>query len=166
MTEYAAGQIAAAKYKGYDVRIACVAPCNAWLIIACESSRGVLGAWPDIDELDDIRPLVVLDLEGIGSPQNVVRTLRWTNMVPVEVMSAIADQIEAQTRPPKPAEPTGLGAVVKDSRDRVFVRIERDGGQAKWILINAPEDEDPRYVWSAIDAVKVLSEGVDTTKHI
>jgi len=72
----------------------------------------------------------------------------------------IADQIEAQTKPPKPAEPTGLGAVVEDSQGREWLRRVRDKGRAPW----AHYDESERGVYTRdyddINAVRVLSEGV------
>ena len=57
-------------------------------------------------------------------------------------------------------EPTCIGAVVEAADGRRWVRVEPDGGRAKWLLSEAPPDFDPRYVWSAVPAVRVLSEGV------
>lgn len=65
----------------------------------------------------------------------------------------IADQIREQTKPPKPPEPTGLGAVVEDVNGEQWTRI----------LAQAPRQW--RYLhyqraYSDIDVAKVLSEGV------
>jgi hypothetical protein len=110
----------------------------------------------------DVRPLVVLDLNGTygcwadqGDPSVIVKSLRETHSAPAQ---AIADQIEAQTKPPKPAEPTGLGAVVEDDLGRRWVRIDDDPELNKpW----RPADMAAiRSHWQNVKAVRVLSEGV------
>lgn len=60
----------------------------------------------------------------------------------------------ADPKPPKPEEPTGLGAVVEDAEDSKWVRIESRTG---WWWRN-PAGQNRR--WPEIDAVRVLSEGV------
>lgn len=60
----------------------------------------------------------------------------------------------ANPTPPKPDEPTGLGAVVEDA----------DGN--RWVLYTTPDSTAPwcdgmtSYEWDEVDAVRVLSEGV------
>lgn len=154
-TEYKVRQVAVATVKGEkDVRV------------MRTLGEGWHSAWPvaytyvhDDSDVTDIRPLVVLDLDGIGSPRQVVNTLRWTDSVPVATMGAIADQIEAQTRPPKPAEPTGLGAVVVDSKHGLLVRTVAGSS----VLDTSRPWRAPYgsyYSWADIDVEKVLSEGV------
>jgi len=69
-------------------------------------------------------------------------------------LASLIEQIEAQTKPPKPAEPTGLGAVVEDSEG------------FRWVRNDAPIEPSWRcdhrgwQTWAKVDAVRVLSEGV------
>ena len=70
----------------------------------------------------------------------------------------IADQIEAQTKPPKPAEPTGLGAVVEDAEGVRWVRKGSTTHGEDWTRqIGDAWTGNP---WNRIDVVRVLSEGV------
>jgi hypothetical protein len=58
----------------------------------------------------------------------------------------------ADLKPPKPEEPTGLGAVVQDAGGRKWTNTHR-------IRAWYHSDLGP-YVYADIDAVRVLSEGV------
>lgn len=60
-------------------------------------------------------------------------------------------------RPPRPEEPTGLGAVVEAIHNNHFVRVAT--GDQPWQRVS---DMDGEYLceWSDIDVVRVLSEGV------
>lgn len=77
------------------------------------------------------------------------------------VFGGLINQIETQTKPPKPAEPTGLGAVVEDAHEKLWIR----GRNAKnyWrredghVAINA---SGPWWDWEDIDAVTILNHGV------
>jgi hypothetical protein len=69
-------------------------------------------------------------------------------------LALIATALESATKPPKPAEPTGLGAVVEDAAGQQWVRITNPN-QTPWMRGGS----FPRQ-WRHIDAVKVLSEGV------
>jgi hypothetical protein len=63
----------------------------------------------------------------------------------------------ADPKPPKPEEPTGLGAVVEDEVGVLWVR-DADRSE-RWF--SGPASAIPRRVtWDEIDAVRVLSEGV------
>ena len=86
----------------------------------------------------------------------VIENLRETRFV---VLSDLADQIEAQLPKPKPEEPKGLGAVVKDRDGNRWVRVDPNPGDN---LLGAWESEfsPTNKTYSAIDAVEVLSEGV------
>ena len=71
----------------------------------------------------------------------------------------IADQIEAQLPKPKPEEPKGLGAVVKDRNGVRWVRVDPntdDDVDGAWESEFAPVN----LRWSRIDVVEILSEGV------
>ena len=134
--------------------------------------RGIAGAFfTDIandKDATDVRPLVVLDLEeSIGKAhlalwlRNNISKIEQGCVSPSSIgkdMAWLADQIEAQTKPPKPAEPTGLGAVVEDDDGRRWVRIDDDPELNKpW----RPADMAAiRSHWQNVKAVRVLSEGV------
>lgn len=108
--------------------------------------------------------LVVLDLYAANDripesevAQCAIRTLRASDYISDR---GLADQIEAQTKPPKPAEPTGLGAVVEDADGLRWVRVADDGLAFAWRPVgNRTSYEDNRY-WKRVAAVSVLSEGV------
>ena len=111
------------------------------------SSVAIKGAWWFAEsDVTDVRPLIVLDLdaEWADNAATLIKHLRIDNY------PNLADQIEAQTKPPKPAEPTGLGAVVETDGGVRFVRLP-DG---IWT------SEDESQPWDNVNAVKVLSKGV------
>jgi len=102
---------------------------------------------------------VTLDLDEIDkSTEQILRHLRMSRCsesggYPCAAVERIATQIEAQTKPPKPAEPTGLGAVVEASDGQTWVR-RHPGGYA-WV------NGYQRWAkYADINAVRVLSEGV------
>lgn len=103
-------------------------------------------------QVTDVSPLVVLDLSGGRDLRYTVADLRdAAKRTRNTRLAEIADQIEGQTRPPKPAEPTGLGAVVEDADGERWVR--RHSGS----FLNPgnfPRD------YADINAVRVLSPGV------
>jgi hypothetical protein len=107
----------------------------------------------------ELRPLVVIDPEQVAGRHGasyIARLLREAdenNDIPT--FSALADAFDP--KPPKPDEPTGLGAVVEAVYDNRFVRIDR--GSKAWRRVG---DIDPSATcsWGDIEAVRVLSEGV------
>ena len=119
----------------------------------------------------DLRRLVVIDPEDREQVERL-HTL-WCEAIVSKGTSAARqiDSMQAALRefanpkppkPPKPEEPTGLGAVVEDASGQQWVRCRPDGGAARWrraAPLDHP-DADPWSVWSALDAVRVLSEGV------
>lgn len=118
---------------------------------------------------DQLRPLVVLDLPHPDLAAKVMRQvagfIREHHGCAVEdstYADMIADQIEQQTRPPKPAEPTGLGAVVEDSHGKRWTRYDCQGDPQPWWCDGAGPDipVERRFSYDDIDAVRVLSEGV------
>ena len=154
---YPVGTVAVATVRGVeDVRVVRVA-------------GGSTGHWCSADLIDtwhfhsdpvctDVRPLVVLDL---SDPAFVVAALKSAadggevaahGYQPWPGRGALRDlayRIEEQTRPPKPAEPTGLGAVV----ERKGVRFVRNP-DGVWV------SEDDRLFWHELSAVTILSQGV------
>jgi len=104
--------------------------------------------------------VVTLDFAGApfnGTPAQVIENLRDGGSIAREW---IIGQIEAQTKPPKPAEPTGLGAVVEDADGMRWVQARAE--EYPWRPSVAVEiGAGPLYKpWDQIDAVRVLSEGV------
>jgi len=111
------------------------------------------------------KPIVTVTLNMADNP------LGWSGVTRSEMLRALraeksltgawlADQIEAQTKPPKPAEPTGLGAVVEDADGMRWVQARAE--EYPWRPSVAVEiGAGPLYKpWDQIDAVRVLSEGV------
>lgn len=156
VSAWAPGSVAVATVRGVpDVRVFKLAGgdwAHASVTFADDDLAGIFNDISGDDLVTDVRPLVVLDLDG------------WDVGQLIEALSApicatigsrfVADQIEAQTRPPKPPEPQGLGAVVEDSDGQLWVRAGDDGGPNPWC---EGIDWEP---WDRIRAVRVLSEGV------
>ncbi len=122
------------------------------------ASRAAVAAWLAHDDCDvtDVRPLVVLDNEFDRTLVKHLRTAFAQNPA-LTTLDWLAHQIESQTRPPKPPEPTGLGAVVKDREGHVWVRIHESYGDLLWRMEVPNTCAEP---YDRIDAVEVLSEGV------
>lgn len=94
--------------------------------------------------------------------QTLRESWRGSGSCAARTLEFIADQAEAQLPKPKPEEPTGLGAVVENSRgQRYVVDFVHSDGTPRWY---GPARVDStvygRPAWDDIDAVKVLSPGV------
>lgn len=63
----------------------------------------------------------------------------------------------ANPTPPKPEEPTGLGAVVEDSEGQQYIRTAHIDCVRPWMVAHGSIDVE----WSDIAAVRVLSLGVE-----
>lgn len=61
----------------------------------------------------------------------------------------------ANPTPPKPEEPTGLGAVVEATNGDLWVRVDAAG-----VWACASDEEKVATYWPTIPAMRVLSEGV------
>ena len=114
----------------------------------------------------NLRRLVVIDPEG----REEVERLR--DLMDVAWVDQGNGQVEARTRgargnamqaalrefadpkPPKPEEPTGLGAVVEDFCGHRYVRT--GWPEAPWCNVS----EEQSCAWAHVAAVRVLSEGV------
>lgn len=119
-------------------------------------------AYDGIGGVDDVRPLVVIDpedREAVGRFAELIENCGDENhctQYPCGSMTCWVDRIAdalrefANPKPPKPKEPTGLGAVVEDSDGRRWVHLS-----GRWH--HDPLAHSARY--SDIDAVRVLSEG-------
>lgn len=103
----------------------------------------------------DGRPVAVIDPDE----ETGLEVSRLWGLLPDKLVSI--DQLQdalrefATPKPPKPEEPTGLGAVVESARGNRYVRAG-DGWLPETVLglFRSPID------WGDIAAVKVLSEGI------
>ncbi len=132
-----------------------------WCVFDAEvgDTRGLEDA-----EVIDVRPLVVLDLDADEARRtaHLLRKVDGSTTLPYDDhdrMQALARQIEAQTRPPKPPEPTGLGAVVKDRNGDRWVRCRKQS-RGLFGVVWENERSCQHSHWGGLDAVEVLSEGV------
>lgn len=112
----------------------------------------------DADQ-SEARPLVVIDPEDRGRVAELVTLYHLADGTTVTAMQSALREF-ADPKPPKPVEPTGLGAVVVDKsgdqwanlRDDTIARHDRP-----WMKVRNPA------FWldyAEIDVVTVLSEGV------
>jgi len=127
-----------------------------------------------VASIEGAHPLVVLDPELIRPERrgNLESLASWLRIAgdkadahdtsctgfnrPVghgDILRRIADQIEAQTKPPKPEEPLGQYAVVRDRNDSLWVRLN----QTHWYSEASPNNNQ---TYGEIDAVEVVREGV------
>jgi hypothetical protein len=123
---------------------------------------------------EDGRPLVVIDPESDADVERFCRayTEAAPNSVPwLQRRTADKDSVVRDVRnalrslanptPPKPDEPTGLGAVVEDSDGHRWVRVDRKEGLSScWQPCNRAISQPQWSRYEHIAAVRVLSEGV------
>lgn len=103
--------------------------------------------------VSDARPLVVIDPENEKDVERLNR-LYW-DTVDAETAQAdmqVALREFANPTPPRPDEPTGLGAVVEDDQGRLFVNIGTV--KANW------RHGSSAYEWFEISATNVVSAGI------
>lgn len=112
------------------------------------------GDWGDAVAYDP-RPLVVIDPEDAEQVERLLGL--WANQeTPACGRRSLVDALRefANPTPPKPDEPTGLGAVVESDNGTRYIR-QHDGW---W------RGEEPCALnWTAVHAVRVLSNGVEAT---
>lgn len=151
MSEYEPGTVAMVTIPGYDETLAFWDGMgHQWVSAKCGRISVLSGS------IINVRRLVVLDP---FDPPLLANNLRYIHGKYIgarapgeELLLRLADQIEAQTRPPKPPEPQGLGAVVEDRDGLRWVNSHR---VTAWVH----QDMQPRK-WGELDVVRVLSEGV------
>jgi hypothetical protein len=112
-------------------------------IFTADGKWSLVGGWNnciDPEDVTDIRPLVVLDLDA-GEVAGLMGVLSWSADGMVQVHPAlcrkVADQIEQQTKPPRIPEP-GLWGVVEAGVKEHDVRL-------RWVRLGdnyRPDDRD------------------------
>jgi hypothetical protein len=139
MSTYEPGTVANLSIQGEKVRG--IVRDDEWLIVGHSYFKSI--AVGNDALIQDIRPLVVLDLDYIrferyGMPQ-ILHLMRTDHR-----LAPMADQIEAQTNPPRIPEP-GLWGVVTDNGDDTWVCTEPgrwtrivDGVEWPWVDIADP----------------------------
>jgi hypothetical protein len=107
----------------------------------------------------DPRPLVVIDAEDAEQVERLLESLRGMSFAAhacgaFTCLRAALREF-ANPTPPKPDEPTGLGAVVETANGYRWLHAYCDAGRKQWI------DKEGRIKdYEEIAAVRVLSEGV------
>jgi len=105
------------------------------------------------------RPLVVIDPEDREQVERLT-SLYYHDDLDQPASFVRSNQMQAALRefanptPPRPEEPTGLGAVVEDAEGQQWVRIGRKTGNS-WY-----RPHGTYAVYAEIPAVRILSEGV------
>ena len=111
--------------------------------------------------LSRARPLVVIDPEDREQVERLAERIghlwRSENYVADVVQAALREF--ANPTPPKPEEPTGLGAVVEDSDGDLWTSVTNKGASDRWQPNNLRSDSERRE-WDDLAAVRVLSEGI------
>lgn len=106
------------------------------------------------------RPLVVIDPEDANAVSRLIACLLrhgYEFSRKADLTAALREF--ATPKPPKPEEPTGLGAVVEDADGALWTRVERGEAETRnpWYPATDPMMQPAEY--ADIDAVRVLSEG-------
>lgn len=162
--QYEPGTVAVATVRGVpNVQVVrCLAyDTPQWFCPLYQESDERNGWWPDDDEVTDIRPLVVLDPEDVAQ----VRVLNLALGGTLRDHEAVASALRSLLPPPKPPEPTGLGAVVEDAEGHHWVRAFFPGADASsddWRRGDTPYHSNERewHRYADIDAVRIVGEGV------
>lgn len=120
----------------------------------------------DVEKVTNVRPLVVIDPENREQVRSLLETYgrQFTDWTP-ELDSNVTRLQEAlrEFAAPKPSEPQGLGAVVRDANDGIWIRVEPyHPGSASFVhawRFRAALAEAIQAPWAKVNAVQVLSEG-------
>lgn len=153
--EWKPGDVALIPFARGDIRA--MFTTDGWAISDAPDVRG-------IGEFGDVRPIVVIDPEDHQQVERLVKALSTgqpligldpTNREMVDQAWVTHTQTAlrefANPTPPKPEEPTGLGAVVEDVEGDLLTHI----GNHDWVTPGGDS-----FIWSELKVVRVLSEGV------
>lgn len=154
--EWKPGDVARLTLDGGDAAIAIVRhhrddPSPVWVMASTPFFKSV-GVDNDV-LVTDARPLVVIDPEDREQAERLRDEYEAYRPSSTDLTAHMQDALRSLIAPPKPPEPTGLGAVVEDADGQRWVRFKGRLDDT-W----AGDESNSRY--ADIDAVKVLSEGV------
>lgn len=107
--------------------------------------------------ITDARPLVVIDPEDREQIKRLLRAFWCHGTDDCDDPQAMADGLRSMLEPPKPPEPTGLGAVVEDANGILWVRVTANGVSDAW---KPNHSRTSRLEWDSVPAVKVRYSGV------
>ena len=110
----------------------------------------------------DVRPLAVIDPEDREAVKRLLATYhgwKWDDRIIDSKGASVADMQAAlrefaNPKPPRPSEPTGLGAVVEDGEGKRWTRANSEG---EWY---SEDGNDVAITYAEVPVVRVLSEGV------
>lgn len=111
----------------------------------------------DNDGVRAVHPLAVIDSENNEQVERLRRLLRARGIGPCDPKvdgQGVRNALREFCAPPKPEQPTGLGAVIEDVHGCTWVLYTHPDNTAPWT------DGSTSVEWSEIAAVKVRSEGV------
>ena len=159
-TEWEPGTVAVATINGETLRVSRFRD-EGWILLTDPDYY-----WPDDGStpVTDVRPLVVLDLDGydtIHGPE----ALRFLadkadkgkgGNVFARIARDLADQIEAQTKPPRIPEP-GLWGVVRDISGEIHVRETTDATH-QWFAFK----QQANVRWDDITNPTLIRDGVES----
>jgi hypothetical protein len=152
MTEYKPGTVAKATVRGVPDVTAFAFVAGAWVSAEDVGDTRVHGP----SKVTDVRPLVVLDLDGLVRPDTLVNWFRHNSLCgSIAVAESVANQIEAQIKPPRIPEP-GLWGVVEAPTQR--------GGYV-WQWVHHPKDvwlnaEGDSCPWAKLVDPVLVRDGV------
>ena len=114
----------------------------------------------DAEYIRDVRPLAVIDPEDREQVRAIADAAYPEGRANTNRLQAALREF-ANPTPPKPEEPTGLGAVVEDASGVRHVRTFAGSAPGvAWLGHIQGDGGERTRRWSDIDAVKVLSGGV------
>lgn len=119
----------------------------------------------DEEPCADCRPVVVIDPEDreqveramVAYYSQIDSTRYWSGDLPEKFTDAMQAALRefANPTPPKPDEPTGLGAVVEDESLVEYIHL----GSGLWAY-GTTDGPSKGFAYADFNAVRVLSEGV------
>lgn len=151
-TDYELGTVAIVKVSQSDCgRRAFRLDNNGWTM----SAKGYV--WDN--DATDVRPLVVLDIDACTNPADALRLIANEDTVNAKrsLLLNIADQIEAQTKPPRIPEP-GLWGVVEAGFENNKVRTNWVHHHSGWFR----GADDCGRSWSDLIEPTLIREGVES----
>ena len=159
--EWKPGDVAAAKHPLSDGDVRGIIDTDGRFYTTDLTCRGISSS---AFALSNLRPLVVVDPEDREQVERLAAAI-VTPEGRIEpsmerFVDRIADALRSLLAPPKPDEPTGLGAVVEDADGTLWTRFSRPVGcddGAHWAHETATQGN---RAYADITAVRVLSEGV------